>query len=128
MCLYGTEVERRELAVIARCLQFYDIVNPGTLQSKVEQSDDAMRYFLKVIGYCDALVFSRLLGGITAGVGLEINHALSLNLPVYEVMEDRVVQKTDFAMPLSREETLKRFSRWRSMNNNPVLSEDKRQK
>jgi hypothetical protein len=114
MCLYCTEVESAEVVAITRCLPFYEIVNPSTLQSHVDKSDDGMRYFYRMIDYCDALVFSRLLGKITAGVGLEVNHALTRLIPVYELGNGRILRVTEPVRFLSREETLKQYAFWRT--------------
>jgi len=113
MCLYGTDLERAQVSDIARLLPYYAIVDPGTLQNHADKSSDAMRYFFKVIDYCDALAFSRLLGEVTAGVGLEINHALMRRIPVYE-LEGGKIFRIDWPVEfLSREDTLKKYAQWR---------------
>jgi hypothetical protein len=114
MCMYGTEVEADEIAAITKHLPFYDIVDPSALQTKADKSDDGMRYFFRVIDYCDALVFSRLLGNITSGVGLEVNHALTRHLTVYELVNGKIVKTTTPVKFLSREETLKKYALWRT--------------
>ena len=114
MCMYGTEVEAAEIATITKYLPFYDIVNPGTLQTRADKSNDGMRYFFRVIDYCDSLVFSRLLGNITSGVGLEVNHALTRHLTVYELANGKIVKTTTPVKFLSREETLKQYALWRT--------------
>lgn len=73
-----------------------------------------MSYFLRVVGFCHILVFSRLLGEVTAGVGLEVNHALSLQRPVYELTCDEVNRITDPITPLTRNKTVELFARWRA--------------
>jgi hypothetical protein len=113
MCLYGTEAESTEVSAITRCLPYYEIVDPSTLQSHADKSDDGMRYFFKVIDRCDALVFSRLLGEITAGVGLEVNHALTRLIPVYELDDGKTSRITRPVEFLSRDETLKQYALWR---------------
>jgi hypothetical protein len=114
MCIYGTEVERAEVAVITRHLPYYDLVNPGTLQAHAEKSAGGMHYFFRVIDFCDALVFSRLIGKITSGVGLEVNHALATNVPVYELDYGNVWRITTPVEFLSREETLKQYNLWQT--------------
>jgi len=114
MCIYGTEVERAEVAIITRCLRYYDMVNPGVLQDHAEKNGDGMRYFFRVIDYCDALVFSRLLGRVTSGVGLEVNHALATNVTVYEFGNEKVSKISRPVEFLSREETLKQYALWRT--------------
>ncbi len=116
MCLYGTEAERAQLTVLARRLPYYVIVDPGGLQSHADKSNDGMRYFFNVIDYCDALVFSRLLGKITAGVGLEVNHALARCIPVYELGNGKILKVDEPVTFLSREETLNQYSLWRTLD------------
>jgi hypothetical protein len=120
MCLYGTEAESSEADDIARRLPSCHIVNPGILQRQADESVDAMRYFFKVVEYCDALVFSRLLGEISAGVGLEVNHALAKSIPVYELFDGSVFRVSRPVSFLSRDETLKRYVLWR---NSPRLGQ-----
>jgi hypothetical protein len=115
MCLYGTEAERAQLTTLARRLPYCVIVDPGALQSHADKSDDdGIRYFFRVIDHCDALVFSRLSGEITVGVGLEVNHALTRLIPVYELGSEKILKITRPVMSLSREETLKQYSLWRA--------------
>jgi len=114
MCLYGTEAERAQLTALARRLPYYVIVDPGGLQSHADKSNDGMRYFFRVIDHCDALVFSRLSGEITAGVGLEVNHALTRLIPVYELGYEKILKITGPVTFLSREETLRQYSLWRA--------------
>jgi hypothetical protein len=116
MCLYGTEVERAEVAAITRRLPNYCVVDPSTLQCYSEKNgdDDSMLYFLRVVDCCDALVFSRLLGKVTAGVGLEVNHALARRIPVYELGDGEVSQVAAGVEFLSREETLAQYTLWRN--------------
>jgi len=115
MCLYGTDAERVQVAAMARLLPYYVIVDPSTLQSHADESKDIMGYFFKVIDYCDALIFSRLLGEIAVGVGLEVNHALTRLIPVYELEDEGILRITEPVAFLSREETLKRYTLWRAL-------------
>ena len=110
MCLYGPEVERAEVAAITRRLPSCCVVDPGTIQQDAGKGDDdGMRYLLRVIDCCDTLVFSRLLGKVTAGVGLEVNHALARRIPVYELGDGTVSQVAARVEFLSREETLAQY-------------------
>ena len=112
MCLYGSKEEAAEVTAIAQYLPYYEIIDPGTLQSQAVKSDNSMRYFFKVIDYCDALIFSRLLGGITAGVGLEVNHALERLIPVYELQGRRILRIARPVEFLSRAETFNQYLLW----------------
>lgn len=42
---------------------------------------------LRLVEECDIVVFSRLLGKITAGVGKEVNHAMKNGKAVYEITQ-----------------------------------------
>ena len=114
MCIYGTDEEAAEVAAIARNLPYYEIIDPSLLQNDADRSDDGMRFFFRVINYCHAVVFSKLLGAVTAGVGLEVNHALNKQLPVYQLENGRVARITRSVQFLSREETIKQYNAWRS--------------
>ena len=114
MCLYGTAIEKAELLAIAAYLPGYEIVNPGKLQST--DRNGGMQYWFSLVDGCDALVFSRLLNRVTAGVGLEVNHALARPIPVHELLhQDRMVGVAKPVQFLTREETLKHFEFWRTV-------------
>jgi hypothetical protein len=114
MCLYGTAVEKAEMLAIAAHLPDHEIVNPGTLQSA--DGNKGMQYWFSLVDGCDALVFSRLLNRVTAGVGLEVNHALARPIPVHELLhQDRMIGVVKPVQFLTREETLKHFEFWRTI-------------
>jgi hypothetical protein len=114
MCLYGTAPEKAEMLAIATHLSDCEIVNPGTLQKGTDM-DRGMEYWFRVIDGCDALVFSRLLNRITAGVGVEVNHAITRPIPVHELCKDKMVSVAKPVQFLTREETLKHFEFWRAV-------------
>ncbi|MDA4112501.1 MAG: hypothetical protein OK474_00440 [Thaumarchaeota archaeon] len=118
MCLYGTALEKAEMLAIAAHLPGCEIVNPRTLQrdgGKDEGKDEGMEYWFGLIDGCDALVFSRLLNTVTAGVGLEVNHALTRPIPVHELYHGNMVKVATPVQFLTREETLKHFEFWRTV-------------
>lgn len=90
MCIYDTETEANEIWAIAKSLPYFEIVNPSLLQLKVNEPDTGMVRFYRIIDGCRILVFSRLLGKITSGVGLEVNYALRNSIPVYELKNSRI--------------------------------------
>ena len=85
MCTYGTDSEKAETSLIRKYFPEYLIVNPGYFQPNMAISDGSMKHFFRIIDGCHVLVFSRLLDDVTAGVGLEVNHAISRPIPVYEL-------------------------------------------
>ena len=75
-----------------------------------------MEFCKKLIDGCDSLVFSRLLGKITSGVGIEINHALTHNKPVYEMKDGRMENVKKGVKYVSREHTIQLYEKWRIQN------------
>jgi hypothetical protein len=104
MLLYGTKREKEELKQIIRRFPNYTLVNPSTLEPP---EDGGMDFYKNIVARCDSLVFSRLAGEVTAGVGIEIKHALSLGKPVYELRSAKLFRVKKAVKHLSREETRK---------------------
>jgi hypothetical protein len=80
---YRQPIETRALQRIACEFPGFQIVKP--LEYKWQQMD----FWYRLVDTCALLVFSRLEGHITGGVGLEINHALRFpgRTPVLELPE-----------------------------------------
>ena len=115
MVLYGTEIEKAEAEIIRARLPGYELVDPGEYEGNPEKSEQGMQYCFKLIDGCDALAFSRLLGKITSGVGLEVNYALSRYKPVYHIDRTGLIRVMKRVNYLSREDTLKHYDFWRSV-------------
>jgi nucleoside 2-deoxyribosyltransferase len=117
MCTYNSPIEDRELAVIHREFPNYEIVNPGTYEENKEKAESKeMEYCKYLVSTCDALIFSRLFGQVTSGVGIEIEHALSLGKPVFELANGKTRQVRKPAAYITREETNILSARWRREN------------
>jgi hypothetical protein len=121
MCIYGTDYEKEEIALIRKHLPDYQIVDPGSFQTNAEKSREGMRYCFRIIDGCHALIFSRLLGKVTAGVGLEVNYAISKPIPVYELQGGGIGQVSRPIRFLSREDTLKHYDFWRGITGRPAF-------
>ncbi len=67
MCLYGHRVEHEELCVIRRGFRRGKIVNPADYSDHPEKLADTVDFCLRLVADSDAVVFSRLLGKVTAG-------------------------------------------------------------
>jgi hypothetical protein len=89
--LYGTEAERREIALIRKRFIGCEVVEPSSLQSGAEPGRET-EYYLKLVDTCDCLVFSRHFGNVTQGVKPEVEHALSTGKEVYELRGGRFMQ------------------------------------
>jgi len=102
MWLYGTKREKEEQRQIIRNFPKCTVVNPGKLK---QLEDNSMEFYKNIVAGCDCLVFSRLAGRVTSGVGIEIKHALSLGKPVYELRSAKLFRVKRPVKFLSREET-----------------------
>lgn len=112
ICTYGTNEEKQEITHIKTIFPNHDIVDPGTFKDNPDKQRDGMEYCKKLVSKCDALVFSRLFGKVTAGVGIEIHHALSEKKPVYEIKGSKVKTVKKPLEYISREDTRKLYVQW----------------
>jgi hypothetical protein len=87
-CTYGEPDEGHDLQRIRTELPRISIVNPAKYEGDPLKQADTMGFCFNLIEGCDMVVFTRLMGKITSGVGKEINHALGLGKPVFELSED----------------------------------------
>ncbi len=71
---------------------------------------------MKLVESCGALAFSRIQGKVTSGVGQEVEHALALGKPVYELIGNGVRQVFEPPSYVSREETRKLYVEWQMEN------------
>lgn len=104
--LYGTKREENEKSQIIKNLPDVEIVDPGTFQSNPQKRREGMEYCLKLIQKCNALVFSKFKGKITAGVGKEVNYALEKKIDVFELNGGKLHKVTKPVNYLSVLETI----------------------
>lgn len=113
MCIYRTDEEEEEINHIKTNFPDSKIVDPGSYADNPQKMRDGMEYCKKLVSNCDALVFTRLLGKVTAGVGIEIHHALSQNKPVYELNNGKVKNVKKPLKYISRKDTIRLYNKWR---------------
>jgi len=106
MTLYGSSIESYEKSQIRKNIPTVKIVDPGKYQDNPEKRRDEMKYCFKLIQDCDGLVFSKYRDKITAGVGLEVNFALEIKIPVYELKEGKLHRTEEPVEHLSRLDTI----------------------
>ncbi len=116
ICTYGSQQEQIEIMSIKANFLECTIVDPGSYENSVEKRNDGMEFCKRLVNTCDCLVFSRLFNKITAGVGKEINHALSQNKLVYELKDGKVERIEKSVKYISREDTIKLYNKWRMRN------------
>ncbi|SRR6266404_549746 len=113
ICIYGRPAERRELTIIRRQFQRSAVVNPADYRFDPEKLRDQIGFCLRLVAQADLLVFSRLLGKVTAGVGKEVNHALRLGKSVYEVRAGRLVKRQRRVKYITPHATRRLYRKWR---------------
>ncbi len=116
ICTYGRLAEQREQLLIRQIFPGYEIVDPGLYKKNEEKRLGGMEYCMKLVDSCDALAFSRILGKVTSGVGLEVEHALASGKAVYELIGNGVRQVSEPLAYVSREETLQLYDEWENEN------------
>lgn len=82
---YGTPREIDAIAVIEEA--GFEVDNPNLPEHDEGYKAHGMDYFLGLVATCDALALQRFeTGEIGAGVGKEVSEAVTLGIPVYEVV------------------------------------------
>lgn len=116
ICLYGREAERDELRAIRGRFPRSRIVNPARYRRHPEKLLDTVGFCFRLVERCDGLVFSRILGKVTTGVGKEVNHALSLGKPVLELVGPKFVRRKERVRYISRLATRALYRQWHQRN------------
>lgn len=116
LCTYGYPIEKAERKQIRNSFPRCKIIDPGSYEGNPEKSLKGMNFCYELIDTCDMLVFSRLLGKVTSGVGVEIRYALSKSIRVYELHSKSVKSIKKPVRYLSREKTRHLFRVWRREN------------
>lgn len=113
MCLYEHPREDLELQLIRAAFQRHRVVNPASYDSSPAKRRDTIDFCLRLIDQSDVVVYSRLLGKVTCGVGAEVNHALKCGKPVFEIRRGRIARRKKPLRYLRREATKNLYRRFR---------------
>jgi hypothetical protein len=113
--LYGSGEELRELRTIQRRLPRHEVINPADYQNDPRKRRDTIGFCLRLVEKSDVVVFSRLLGKVTAGVGKELNHGLKIGKPVFELAASKLVGRTRPVKFISRQATIELYRKWRAL-------------
>jgi hypothetical protein len=107
ICRYGTAHERNAIRHIRERFPTAEIINPSDIEfCHDENIDQRMRRCLQISARADVLIYERLLTRITAGVAKEVNQALAMRKPVYELLDDgRMFMCTKPVLGLSVQQT-----------------------
>ena len=117
MCTYNSPREDREREALKTSFPEYEIVNPGTYEDTPEKREREMEFCRDLVKTCQALAFSTLYGHVSSGVGTEIDTALSIGIPVYEVDEKGLGKRiTQMPRTISRDKTNELGRKWNGEN------------
>lgn len=67
LCVYGTLCEKAEIEAIRSRFKKCRLVNPSRYDRHPEKIRDNVKFCLRLVEKCDIVVFSCVLGKITAG-------------------------------------------------------------
>ena len=99
--VYGTEDEDNEKELIRTMFEDFGIVSPKFYEGKEEnmrgdmdrayKADNGegiqeMEFYKMIVSTCDILVYSKWKGQIANGVAIEVNHAIDVGIPVFELV------------------------------------------
>ncbi len=93
MKLYGSNAEKREIALIQKTFERCELVNPSQHPPGPDAGSE-VEHYLSLVDTCDTLVFSRHFGYITEGVKPEVDHALAKRMKVFEIREGKLIEVT----------------------------------
>ena len=106
ICLYGKEQEKKELVLIREKFKDAEIINPAHYQNL------PMDFYLRLVDKCHIVVFSRLLGKVTSGVGKEVNYALEKGKDVYMLNEVGLIPIKSPVKCISLQSTRELYQEW----------------
>lgn len=112
ICIKGSARENRELAQIQAEYPDAEIINPSDRRYHWQKATSDMAFFLDLVTQCDVLVYSRLFGHITSGVGLEVNQALRTGIPVYRLEDGVFTRVPEPVTAISRQATRELYQEW----------------
>jgi len=115
MCLYGHYHEDAELELIRAGFPGHRIVNPAGYDDHPAKRRDTLGFCFRLIDKADVVVFSRLLGKVTAGVGAEVRYALEAGKPVFEIRDGRLVAVKRPVRFIGRDATVALYREFRAL-------------
>jgi hypothetical protein len=108
--IYGTYDEQVEKQRINNMFSDFGIVSPKFYQGNHEEMMDEMdklysdndgnkidenEFYKMIVSSCQMLVFSKWKGEIPSGVAIEVNHAIDIGIPVFELDGDEFIPQKD---------------------------------
>ena len=126
MMIYGTDDEQVEKERINNMFSDFGIVSPKFYEGDSEEMIDEMgklygendrkkieemEFYKMIVSSCQMLVYSTWKGEIPSGVAIEVNHAIDIGIPVFELDGDEFIPQKDHVHGLSYKETTKMYDK-----------------
>jgi hypothetical protein len=121
---YETETEGTEKELIRKMFDDFGIVSPkfydvnhekmmkeinkfykGNHQNRI----GIMEFYKTIVSGCQMLVYTKWENEITSGVAIEVNHAIDIGIPVFELVDNKFVPQRVHVDGLSYEETAQKY-------------------
>jgi hypothetical protein len=128
---YGTKTERVEKELIRDAFNDFGILSPtfyeeGNHEKRMDEMikfykgnsqnrlEDEMEFYKMIVSGCQMLVYSEWNNEITSGVAIEVNHAIDIGIPVFELVGNKFVPQKDHVDGLSYKETTLEYEQYSS--------------
>ena len=112
ICIYGSLEEDVQLQRIHGRFPKAEVVNPAENPGGLQDPEATMNHYYRLLESCNLVVFTRLYGKITSGVGKEVNRALGRGMSVYELRGRRFIRRQRRVKFVSRDATVRLYERW----------------
>jgi len=124
MMVYGTDDEQVEKELIREEFSDFAIVSPKFYEGDVEKMQEdmdrllvgndgknveEMEFYKMIVSSCQMLVYSEWKNEVPSGVAIEVNHAIDIGIPVFELDGDEFTSQKVHVDGLSYEETVKLY-------------------
>jgi hypothetical protein len=122
--VYDTDDEQVQKELIRKAFSDFGIVSPKFYQGDDEKMQDDMdrlfegndgknveeiEFYKMIVSSCQMLVYSKWKNEVPGGVAIEVNHALDVGIPVFELDGDKFIPQKVHVDGLSYEETVKLY-------------------
>jgi hypothetical protein len=124
MMVYDTDDEQIEKELIRNTFSDFGIVSPKFYEGDNEKMEDdmdklfegndgkkveEMEFYKKIVSSCQMLVYSKWKNETASGVAIEVNHAIDIGIPVFELAGHEFLPQKVHVGGLSYEETVKMY-------------------
>jgi hypothetical protein len=79
-----------------------------------QKSLEEMEFYKMIVSGCQTLVYSKWLNETTYGVAIEVNHAIDIGIPVFELVGNKFFPQKVHVNGLSFNETMEKYKEYDS--------------